>query len=139
MHIIGSKTKRKVSSAKRLQITSFVLTAIIAAGVSFGFPLYSDNSECHPSEIQRVGCNHMGIAPNAGVSGTDLCCLLDCHELGPTALAYQMPLPISKVVALANAPLAFSVTPPRSRRELWSHDPAFSPPKTYLRNLALLI
>lgn len=138
MYISGSPAKRNARRAEGQRITSFVLTVMLAAAVSFGFPLYPRDSDCNPAELQTAGCEHMGIVPNAGVSGAVVCCLLDCQDPGPTAVAYKMPLPVFKVVAL-NVPVTSYESTKRSPQERWLQRSPFAPPDTYLRNLALLI
>ena len=138
MKMTGSTTTSNVVMAKWVRVTSFALTLMLAASVSFGFPLHSD-SGCNPAEMQTSGCERMGLPPSPSVTGTVVCCLLDCQELGPAGTAFSVPGPVHRVVSLEHVALTPPITLRRLPQEQWLQSSAFTPPNTYLRNLALLI
>lgn len=139
MNITGATTERNLRGARALRITSFVLTLMLAATVSLGFPLHSSNTGCNPAAMQNAGCEHMGIAPNASVDGVPVCCLLDHQEPGQTALAFKLPLPTFKAVAPVYVTVSTGLTSRRLPQQPWRQSSTFTPPDIYLRNLALLI
>ncbi len=133
-------TKRDVVVARWVRITSLTLTLLLAASVPLGLPLHSRDDGCNPAEMQANGCEHMGIESSApGVAGTAICCLLDCREAGPTGSAFNLRTPTLNVVSVYRTVLPPPVTLRQLPQEQWLKSSSFTPPKSYLKNLSLLI
>lgn len=138
MKFIDSKRRRGLAKATWVQITSFAMLLTLSTGVSLGLPV-QDNG-CIAAEMQKIGCEHMGMEPNAAdATGTALCCLLECRELGPTSAAFDLRLPVQKVISVDYAALIPPVTLRRLPQEQRLQSSSFTPPTSYLKNLALLI
>ena len=140
MKPISATTKRDVVVAKWVRITSLTLTLMLAASVSMGLPLHLSDNDCTPAEMQEDGgCERMGIEPGApGVADTAICCLLDCREAGPTGSAFNLRTPTFNVAQVYRTVLPPPVTLRQLPQEQWLQS-SFTPPKSYLKNLALLI
>jgi hypothetical protein len=140
MNPTGKATKQNVGIARWVQITSFTLTLMLAASLSMGLPLHLSDNGCNPAEMQANGCERMGIEPGApGVADTAICCLLDCREAGPTGSAFILRTPTFNVAPVYRTFLPPPVTPRRLPQEQWLQSSSFTPPNSYLKNLALLI
>ena len=138
MKIIGGKTKRGLAKAIWVRIASFAVLLMLTANISLGLPLH-DNG-CNPAEMQNSGCERMGMEPNAADdTGTALCCLLECRELGPTSIAFDLRLPVQKVLRVDYAALIPSVTLRRLPQDQWLQSSSFTSSNPYLKNLALRI
>ena len=80
------------------------------------------------------------MPPSApGVTGIQLCCMLDCQEPGSTgSVTIQIPSSsLAPVHQVAPGPVFVMVKPVVQRS--WQQSSSFKPPETYLKNLALLI
>jgi len=120
-----------------IRLTSLTLALALAGSVALGVPLHPSERGCNmPMEMK--GCEHMGMAP--GVTPTALCCLLNCQEPGPTGTAFNLRVPLFSVAFLHQAALTPPATLPRPVFQAnWWEGFSFTPPKPYLKNLALLI
>ena len=133
-------TKRDVSIATWVRITSLTLTVMLAASVSLGLPFHLGDNGCNPAEMEANGCERMGIEPSApSVAGTALCCLLDCREAGPTGTAFNLRISTFNVASVYPTVLPPPVTLPQLPQEQWLQSSSFTPPNSYLKNLSLLI
>jgi len=91
--------------------------------------------------MEMTVCEHMGMEPSApGVTPTSLCCLLACQEQGSTGTAFNLRIPVFAVAFLHRAaqtpPITLPQPLPQAKR---LESSSFTPPDTYLKNLALLI
>ena len=129
--------------ARRLPVwvrfTSLVLAVTMTGSVALGIPLHSSERGCN-TPTQIADCEHMGMEPSApSVTSTALCCLISCQEPGPTGSGFTVQRPLNGAflnqVVLASA-LTLRKPLPQS---LWLQSASFTPPDTYLKNLALLI
>lgn len=119
------------------RITSLALAVVLAASAGLGLPLHPSERGCN-MPMETKGCEQMGMAP--GVTPTALCCLLNCQEPGPTGTAFNLRVPLFSVAFLHQAALTPPATLPRPVFQAnWWEGFSFTPPKPYLKNLALLI
>ena len=133
----GGTSVAKLTEAMWVRITSLTLVFALAGSVALGAPLHSSNHGCN-TPMEMSDCGHM--PPSApGVTGVQLCCLLDCTEPGSTgSVAIQIP---SSRLAPVHHParrLVFVMTKPVVQRS-WQQKSSFKPPASYLKTLALLI
>jgi len=123
-----------------VRFASLVLVVSLAGSVALGIPLHSSERGCN-TPTQMADCEHMGMEPDApSVTSTALCCLISCQEPGPTGSGFTVQRPSLKGAFLYQIPL----TSPLMLRKplpqsLWLQSASFTPPDTYLKNLALLI
>ena len=91
--------------------------------------------------MQMADCEHMGMEPSApGVTSTSICCLLSCQEPGPTGSGFNVQRPSLNGAFLNRVVLASPLTLRKPLpQSLWLQSASFTPPDTYLKNLALLI
>ena len=144
---ISGAAKRRSSSCRDkwrlpmwVRITSLALALALAGSVALGIPLHSSERGCNmPMEMK--GCEHMGVEPTApGVTPIALCCLLDCQEPGPTGTALNLRIPSFNAAFLHQVALAPPLTLPKPfPQSKWLQSSSFTPPETYIKNLALLI
>jgi hypothetical protein len=123
-----------------VRFTSLVLAVSMTGSVALGIPLHSSERGCN-TPMQKPDCEHMGMEPSApGVTTAVLCCLLDCQEPGLTGSTFNQRKPSFSVGFLNHAALTPPASLPRpfSQRK-WLQSSSFTPPDTYLKNLALLI
>ena len=130
--------------ARRLPVwvrfISLVLTVSMTGSVALGIPLHSSERGCN-TPTQMADCEHMGMESGApSVTSTALCCLISCQEPGPTGSGFTVQRPSLKGAFLyqiaLTSPLMLRKPLPQS---LWLQSASFTPPDTYLKNLALLI
>lgn len=143
---ISEAAKRRRSSCRdkwplpmRVRITSLALALAFVVTVAFGSPLHSSDRGCMPIEMK--GCEHMGMDPNAhSFTSVPLCCLINCQEPGPLGSAFTVQSPTQNGAFLSQVALAPTLTLPKPfPHSSWLHSASFTPPETYLKNLALLI
>ena len=139
----SSSCRDKRRLAMWLRITSLALALALAASVALGTPLHSSERSCSmPMSMDMEGCEHMGMDPSApAVTSTPpLCCLLNCPEPGPTGSAFSFQIPTFNGAFLDQVALVPPLTLPKPfPQSNWVQTSPFTPPETYLRNLALLI
>ncbi len=124
----------------RVRITSLTLALALAGSVALGTPLHSSERGCNmPMEME--GCHHMGMEPSSpSVTSVALCCLIDCQEPGPTGTAFTLKIPAFNGAFLQQIVLVPPLTLPKPLQQSKSLlTSSFTPPETYLKNLALLI
>lgn len=138
----GSKQDGTIPSARFrlstwLRITSLMLVLALAGSVALGAPLHSSERGCN-MPVETPACEQM-IPSAPGVADIQLCCLLDCQEPGSTgSVSVQSPsFNAAPVHQIAPRP-AFPLAKPLSQPD-WRQSSSFTPPDTYLKNLALLI
>lgn len=138
----GSKQDGSIPSAKLhlstwLRITSLILVLALAGSVALGAPLHSSERGCN-MPLETPACEQM-IPSAPGVANIQLCCLLDCQEPGSTtSVSVQIPsFNAAPIHQIAPRP-AFALAKPLSQPD-WRQSSSFTPPVTYLKNLALLI
>ena len=120
------------------RITSLALALAIGASVVVGTPLHSSEHNCTtPPNLE--GCSEMEMETSAAVLTTALCCFFECQEPGPTGGAFNLRTPTFSTRAFYDAALTASTTARLFAKEKWLQSFSFSPPDTYLKNLALLI
>ena len=120
------------------RITSLALALAIGASVVVGTPLHSSEHNCTtPPNFE--GCSEMEMEPSAAVLTTALCCFFECQEPGPTESAFNLRTPTFRTTSFYNAALMASTTMRPFSKEKWLQSSSFTPPDTYLKNLALLI
>ena len=130
--------------ARRLPVwvrfTSLVLAVTMTGSVALGIPLHSSERGCN-MPMQMPDCEHMGMEPSASsVTSTALCCLITCQEPGPRGSGFTVQRPSLNGAFLSQVALAPPVTLRKPLpQSLWLQSASFSPPDTYLKNLALLI
>ena len=137
------KSEREAVLAKPMwtRFTSLIIVLALAASTALGTPLHSSQRGCNVSRAEMSDCELMGMKRNPpAATGIALCCLTDCSEPGPTGTAFNLRVPAFNVAFVHPATLT---TPgPLVRplpQEQWLQSTSFSPPYTYLKNLALLI
>ena len=131
----GAKSRAHVETWLRL--TSFALALALTAGVALGAPLHSSERGCN-MPMEMPGCEQM-LPGTPGVASIQLCCLLDCQEPGSTgSVSVQTPSPNLAAVHQSLPKPGFSLAKPL-RKPNWLPGSSFSPPETFLKNLALLI
>lgn len=120
-----------------VRLSSLVLALALAGSVGLGMPLHSSDRGCNmPMEME--GCD-MGMPTAPGMTPTALCCLLNCQEQGPTSSSFSVQTPsFSAASAHQIAPPPVDVPKPLPQAR-WMQSSSFTPPDTYLKNLALLI
>ena len=130
--------------ARRLPVwvrfTSLVLAVSMTGSVALGIPLHSSERGCN-TPTQIADCEHMGMEPNGpSVTSTALCCLISCQEPGPTGSGFTVQRPSLNGAFLDHVALASPLTLRKPLpQSLWLQSASFTPPDTYLKNLALLI
>ncbi len=141
----GAARRRSSSCPNKLRmwlrITSLALALALAGSVALGTPLHSSERSCTMS-MEMEGCEHMGMDPSApAVTSTPpLCCLLNCPEPGPTGSAFSFQIPTFNDAFLQQVALAPPLTLPKPLpQSKWLQSSCFTPPETYIKNLALLI
>ena len=123
----------------RVRIASLALALALAASVALGTPLHSSERGC---TMDMESCEHMGMDPSAPAvtSALPLCCLLDCQEPGPTGSGFTVQIPTFNGAFLDQVALMPPSTLPKLFPQTnWVQTSSFTPPETYLKNLALLI
>lgn len=93
-------------------------------------------------DMDMESCEHMGMDPSAPAvtSALPLCCLLDCQEPGPTGSGFTVQIPTFNGAFLDQVALVPPSTLPKLLPQTnWVQTSSFTPPETYLKNLALLI
>jgi len=123
-----------------IRFTSLTLALALSCSVALGMPLHSSDLGCN-MPMEMTVCEHMGMEPSApGVTPTSLCCLLACQEQGSTGTAFNLRIPVFAVAFLHRAaqtpPITLPQPLPQAKR---LESSSFTPPDTYLKNLALLI
>ena len=123
-----------------VRFTSLVLAVSMTASVALGIPLHSSERGCN-MPMQMTECEYMGMEPSApSVTSTALCCLISCQEPGPTGSGFTVQRPSLNGAFLDQVALAPPATLYKAlRQSIWLQSASFSPPDTYLKNLALLI
>jgi len=140
MKIIGTTTKRRMSKAMWVRITSFALTLALGGSLALGIPLHFGDSDCSSAEMRLSGCERMGMQPTGpGVTATALCCLLDCQQPGPTGNAFNLRLPKLSVISVHHCAMTMPATLVRRFSQEKRLQSSSFAPNTYLKNLALLI
>lgn len=130
--------------ARRLTVwvrfTSLLLAVSMTGSVALGIPLHSSERGCN-TPTQIADCGHMGMEPSApSVTSTALCCLISCQEPGPTGSGFTVQRPSLNGAFLDQVVLASPLTLRKPLpQSLWLQSVSFTPPDTYLKNLALLI
>ena len=122
------------------RFASLILALSLGASIAVGLPLHSSERGCN-MPMQMNSCGDMEMEPTApGVTSAALCCLVDCPEPGPTGSAFTFQGPSLNNSFLHQVawvpPLNLSKERGQSK---WLHSSSFTPPYTYLKNLALLI
>lgn len=119
-------------------ITSLALALAIGASVVVGSPLHSSEHKCTtPPNLES--CNEMEMEPSAAVLTAALCCFFECQEPGPTGGAFNLRTPTFSATSFHNAALMASPTMRPFPKQRWLQSSSYTPPETYLKNLALLI
>ena len=145
-HIIGC-TRRgssESSDARRLPVWSRVAALVVAlafgGNVAVGTPLHPSEQSCNRSVMDTNGCEQMEMNPSPlQVTSSALCCFLDCQEPGPTG-TFSRRIPAFNVATSHPAELFSGMTLPKQLpTTTWFNSSSFTPQKTYLKNLALLI
>ena len=123
------------------RFTSLIIVLALAASTALGAPLHSSERGCNVSKAEMSDCELMGMKPSSpAASGIALCCLTDCKEPGPTETAFNLRLPAFNFAFVHPAALVAPGTRIQPLpQEKWLQSRFFSPPHTYLKNLALLI
>ena len=123
-----------------VRFTSLILALSMTGTVALGIPLHSSERGCN-THTQMSDCDQMGMEPSGpSVASTALCCLISCQEPIPTASGFTVQRPSLKGAFLYQIALASPLTlhkPPA--QSFWLQGASFTPPDTYLKNLALLI
>ena len=145
---ISAAAKRRTPSCRdkwrlpiRVRITSLALALALGASVALGTPLHSSERGC-TMDMDMEGCEHMGMDPSASAvtSAMPLCCLLNCQEPGPTGSGFTVQIPTFNGAFLDQVALVPPLTLPKPfPQSNWVQASSFTPPETYLKNLALLI
>ena len=140
----SSLQRRDTPPAKRhvarwVRITSLALTLALAGSVAFGMPLHARDTSCTMTIALR-DCEPMGMEPNApGATAAPLCCLLNCQGQGPTSSSFSVQIPSFNVATAHQLVLPSLNVPKPLPQSQWLQSSSFTPPDTYLKNLALLI
>jgi hypothetical protein len=123
-----------------VRITALAVILVLAASVAIGIPFHPSERGCTTPSVEVKNCDQMESEPvSPGITPFGLCCLIDCQEPGPTGTAVTVRVPsfsgafLDQVVL--QSPLALPKPPPPN----WVQTSSFTPPETYLKNLALLI
>jgi len=143
---ISKATKPDISSFRAgrvavwLRITSLAVILVLAGAVAMGVPLHSSDRGCN-MRMETSGYEQMGMEPSTQrVTAIALCCLLDCVEPGATGTTFNLRIPAFKIAFVHPAVLTVPATLVRPLpQEKWLQSASFTPPHTYLKNLALLI
>ena len=119
-----------------VRFSSLVLAVSMTGAVAVGIPLHSSDRGCN-APTQIADCEHMG---RASVTSAALCCLISCQEPAHPGSEFTVQRPslnggFLHQVALAS-PLTLRKPLPQS---FLLQSASFTPPETYLKNLALLI
>ncbi len=95
----------------------------------------------HSSEIGMDPSSDVETDPSSpSIRSVALCCLIDCQEPGPTGTAFTFKIPAFNGAFLQHVALAPPLTLPKLLpQSTWLQTSAFTPPETYIKNLALLI
>lgn len=118
-----------------VRLTSLISTLALAGSIALGMPLHSSDRGCNvPMEMEN--CD-MGMPPAPGMTATALCCLLNCQEQGPTGTVFSVQSPSAS--ATPHVALSQPFAPKPLPQTAWLQSSSFTPPETYLKNLALLI
>ena len=88
--------------------------------------------------LEMKDCGQMANEPTSpGITQIGLCCLINCQEPGPTSTAVNVRVPsVSGAFPAQILPMALPGPSPPTK---WIRAFSFTSPKTYLKNLALLI
>ena len=124
-----------------VRITSLSMILAITASVVAGVPLHPSDRGCAMPVPEMKDCGQIAHWPTSpGVTSFHLCCLIDCQEPGPTSTTVTVRVPSFSGAfldeILHQSPLVLSKLAPPTK---WVHTSSFTPPDTYLKNLALLI
>ena len=124
-----------------VRIPALFMTLALTASVVVGVPLHPSDRGCTMPSVAMVDCGQMAEGHSSlAITSFGLCCLMDCQEPGPTSTEVTVRIPSSngtfldRILLHLPLPLPRTAPPPK-----WVQTSSFTPPETYLKNLALLI
>ena len=123
-----------------VRIPALLMTLALTASVVVGVPLHPSETGCTMPSVAMVDCGQMAEGHSSlEITSFGLCCLIDCQEPGPTSAEVTLRIPSSKGTFLDRILLQLPLPLPTAPPPKWVQTSSFTPPETYLRNLALLI
>lgn len=132
--------RKRSKSPLWTRVSSLTLALVLLTGVVIGAPLHSSERSCSISTAEMSDCEMMAMKHSPAATGTAYCCFTDCQEPGPTGPAFTLRIPtFSNSIVRPDSPQQTAAVLQQLPQEKRLRSSSFSPPNTYLKNLALLI